>query len=177
MTPFAALQSAVARPLFRRGMGLALLTIIADQLSKLWILHGVKLPERAMQTIELSPIFDLTYTENTGISFGLFAGGIASRIVLSVVSLVISGFILRWLTTIDRPVIAIAAGFILGGAIGNLVDRMIYGYVVDFIDFSDIGFAFIFNVADAAINVGVGLLLLDSLILEPRDKKKLGARL
>lgn len=168
MTPFAAVMAMAQRPLFKLGMMMAAATVVLDQASKLWILHGLRLPERLSRHLELGPVFDLTYTENTGISFGLFSGGITSRVVLSVLSLVISGFIVRWLTTIERPVTALGAGMILGGALGNLIDRVLYGFVVDFINFGDIGFAFIFNVADAGINVGVGLLLLDTLILERR---------
>jgi len=170
MTPFAALLTVVQRQYFKLGVMLATVVVALDQASKLWVLHGLKLPERALSHFELSPIFDLTYTENTGISFGLFSGGMTSRVVLSVLSVVISGFILRWLTMIERPVTAWGAGIILGGAIGNVIDRVAYGYVVDFINFGDIGFAYIFNVADAAINVGVALLLFDALILERRGK-------
>ncbi|NRA30180.1 MAG: signal peptidase II [Parvularculaceae bacterium] len=164
-------MAVVGRPLFRLGMILAAATVALDQASKLWILHGLRLPERFSRHLELGPVFDLTYTENTGISFGLFAGGMTSRVILSVLSLVISAFIVRWLTTIERPVTALGAGMILGGAIGNLIDRVLYGFVVDFINFGDIGFAYIFNIADAGINVGVALLLLDTLVLERREKK------
>ncbi|MEE4208341.1 MAG: signal peptidase II, partial [Parvularcula sp.] len=58
-----------------------------------------------------------------------------------------------------------------GGALGNLIDRVLYGFVVDFLDFSGLGFPYIFNVADAAINIGVALLLIDSLFLERREMK------
>ncbi|MEM1380145.1 MAG: signal peptidase II [Pseudomonadota bacterium] len=163
-----AAQVAFQRPLFRRGLILAAGTVLLDQITKLWIVYGLALPDRFGNRIELSSIFDLTYTENRGISFGLFAGGMVSRVILSVLALVISGFLLRWLAKIERPVTAAGAGIILGGAIGNLIDRVAYGYVVDFLDFSGLGFAYIFNVADAAINIGVALLLLDALVLEKR---------
>lgn len=166
MTPVTALKIALGRPLFRMGMVFALLTVVLDQASKMWILHGVRLPQRFQNKIEISSVFDLTYTENRGISFGLFSGGMTSRVILSVIAVVISGFIIRWLTNIERPVPAAGAGLILGGAIGNLIDRVAYGYVVDFLDFSGLGFAYIFNVADAAINVGVALLILDALVLD-----------
>lgn len=170
MTPIHALKVAADKPLFRRGILLSLVTIILDQASKLWIVHGVALPKRLGGRIEISGIFDLTYTENRGISFGLFAGGVTSRIILSAVSIVVSLFIIRWLTQVERPVTATGAGLILGGAIGNLIDRVFYGFVVDFLDFSGLGFPYIFNVADAAINVGVALLFLDALVLERRGR-------
>ncbi|MEM9810207.1 MAG: signal peptidase II [Pseudomonadota bacterium] len=162
-------KDAMGRPLFRRGFMLAALTIVLDQLTKLWVLHGIALPQRPLGRIEISGIFDLTYTENRGVSFGLLAGGLVSRIGLSLVALIVSGFIIRWLSTVTRPVTAWGAGLILGGAVGNLIDRAFYGYVVDFLDFSGLHFPYIFNVADAAINIGVALLLFDTLILERRE--------
>lgn len=172
MTPVHAAKAAVRRPLFRFGMIIAGLALILDQLTKLWVLHGLRLPYRFQRKIEISGIFDLTYTENRGVSFGLFAGGMTSRVLLSLLSIVVSIFIVRWLLKIERPVTAAGAGMILGGAIGNLIDRVFYGYVVDFLDFSGLGFPYIFNVADAAINVGVALLLFDALWLERKDKVK-----
>lgn len=164
------IKKAWGRPLFRVGMAMAMVTIVLDQVTKLWVLHGIRLPDRYGNRIEISGIFDLTYTENRGVSFGLFAGGMASRVLLSVLSLVVSVFLVRWLMKIDRPVTAWGAALILGGALGNVIDRIFYGYVVDFLDFSGLGFPYIFNVADAAINVGVGLLLLDALVLERRER-------
>lgn len=168
MTPIHALRAATGRPLFRFGLILAAGTIALDQATKLWVLHGIRLPYRFQQKIEISSIFDLTYTENRGVSFGLFAGGMTSRVLLSLLSLAVSAFIIRWLMKVERPVTACGAGLILGGAIGNVIDRVSYGYVVDFLDFSGLYFPYIFNVADAAINIGVALLLIDTLILEKR---------
>ncbi|WP_332871540.1 signal peptidase II [Parvularcula mediterranea] len=171
-TFFSNLKAAWPRKLFRIGMILAGATIVLDQITKLWILHGIHLPDRYGNKIEISGIFDLTYTENRGVSFGLFAGGMTSRVLLSLLSAVVSVFLIRWLTRIERPVTAYGAGLILGGAIGNLIDRVFYGFVVDFLDFSGLGFPYIFNVADAAINIGVACLLLDALVLEKRDAVK-----
>ncbi|MEM7739781.1 MAG: signal peptidase II [Pseudomonadota bacterium] len=165
-------KNAWASTLFRRGIALAVLTIVLDQATKLLMVHGIDLPERPFGKIEVSGVFDLTYTENRGVSFGLFAGGMTSRVLLSTLSLIVSGFIVRWLSTIERPLTAIGAGLILGGAFGNLIDRVAYGYVVDFLDFSGLYFPYIFNVADAAINIGVAFLLYDTLILERRDGMK-----
>jgi len=162
-------HSARNSKLFWYGIGLAALMIVLDQATKLYIVHGIALPERPFGRIEISGIFDLTYTENRGVSFGLFAGGMTSRVLLSVLSLVVSGFLVRWLGLIVRPLTAIGAGLILGGALGNLIDRVAYGYVVDFLDFSGLYFPYIFNVADAAINVGVVFLLYDTLVLERRE--------
>lgn len=161
-------RTARANPLFRRGVLLALVVVALDQLSKMWVLHGIALPDRPLGRIELSAVFDLTYVENTGVSFGLFAGGTVSRVVLSIVSVVVAAYVVRWLGTLLRRVAAIGAGLIVGGAIGNLYDRVLYGYVVDFLDFSGLGFPFVFNVADAAINVGVACLAYDAFVVAPK---------
>ena len=76
-----------------------------------------------------------------------------------------------WLARLKRPLSAVAIAFIVGGALGNLIDRVAYGFVVDFLDFSGLHFPWVFNIADMAINVGVGLLLLEA-FLEGRQEKK-----
>ncbi len=114
--------------------------------------------------IALSPIFDLTYVENKGASFGMLAGGMTSRILLSVISIGIAAALMVWLARVTKPLTAVAIAFIIGGALGNLYDRIAYGFVVDFLDFSGLYFPWVFNVADAAINVGVGILILDAFL-------------
>jgi signal peptidase II len=158
------------RPLFRLGIALAGGVFVFDQLTKLWVLHLLRLPERLSGSIDLTAFFDLTYVENRGVSFGLFAGGMASRVLLSLLSIIVSGFLIRWLSQTQRRYSAVGAGLILGGAVGNLVDRIFYGYVVDFLDFKGLGFPYVFNVADAAINIGVVFLLYDALVVERREK-------
>ena len=74
-----------------------------------------------------------------------------------------------WLGRLNRPVAVAGVSFIIGGALGNLYDRVSYGYVVDFFDFSGLGFPWVFNVADAAINIGVACLLLDA--WQTRERK------
>ena len=169
-------RAAWARTIFRRGLGLALVVILLDQATKLWILHGLRLPERQGVSdgrlrdghVEISSVFDLSYVENRGVSFGLFAGGMTSRIALTVLSLLVSAYVMRWLGELERRVAAAGAGFIVGGALGNVIDRVAYGYVVDFLNFDGIGFPYVFNVADAAINVGVACLIYDALVVMPR---------
>lgn len=155
------MRDARANPLFARGLVIAVIALALDRLSKYWIVHIVELPTR--RKIELSPVFDLTYVCNKGVSFGLLAGGMASRIFLSFLSIVIAGVVIAWLGRIGRPIVAIAAGLILGGAVGNLFDRASQGCVVDFLDFSGLMFPWVFNVADAAINIGFACLILDAL--------------
>ena len=168
------LTAARANPLFWRACVGAGLVALIDQVTKHVILHVVKLPERLgpcarapdviCAQIHVAPIFDLTYVRNFGASFGMLAGGGASRIFLSCLSMAIVAGLLYWLARLDRRIPAAGIAFIVGGALGNLYDRVSYGYVVDFLDFSGLYFPWVFNVADAAINVGVGLLLLDAYV-------------
>ncbi|MEM9706735.1 MAG: signal peptidase II [Pseudomonadota bacterium] len=177
LTSFSA--AAQSNPLFKPAIVAAGGIVLLDQATKLAIVHLVKLPERlapcakapgAMcRQIAVSPIFDLTYVENRGASFGMLAGGVASRVILSAVSFGVAVWLLGWLSRLDRTLAAAAVALIIGGAIGNLIDRAVYGYVVDFLDFSGLYFPWVFNVADAAINVGVGLLLLDAFVNRQED--------
>ncbi|WP_371133995.1 signal peptidase II [Brevundimonas sp.] len=112
------------------------------------------------------PILNFTYVENTGVSFGLFGGG-GARWLLSVFSILVAGGLAMWALKAERRLLVSAIGLVIGGAIGNAIDRIQYGYVVDFIDLSGTGlFPWVFNIADSAITVGVVLLILDSLLSE-----------
>ncbi len=165
-------RAARANPLFWRALAGAAVVVVLDQLAKHWIVHMLRLPERIVPCakdpsrlcpqIPLSAVFDLTYVENRGASFGMLAGGLASRIFLAALSTAIVAALVAWLGRLDRRVAAAGVALIIGGALGNLYDRLAYGFVVDFLDFSGLYFPWVFNVADAAINVGVGLLLLDA---------------
>lgn len=164
MTPAAAMArlkdwwaEARANGLFWRGLALAAVIIVLDQASKLWIVHGLDLPR--LEKIEISGIFDLTYVENRGASFGMLHG---MRWLLAIISLGVSLGLAWWLGRLKRPIAVIGVGLIIGGALGNLYDRLAYGYVVDFLDFSGLWFPWVFNIADAAINVGIAFLLLDA---------------
>lgn len=158
-----------ANPLFWKGLVGAGVIAGLDQLSKFWIVHVIELPERLRPCVRapenlcgqiaVSPIFDLTFVRNFGASFGMLQG---SRILLSLLSLSIAAALVIWLGKLTRPVAAIGVALVVGGALGNLYDRIMLGYVVDFLDFSGLMFPWVFNIADAAINVGVAFLLLDA---------------
>lgn len=151
------------RARFQLGLALAGVVIALDQASKYWILEVIRLPERGK--IELSAVFDLTFVRNTGVSFGLLrAGGEIERWGLIALSAAISGAFVWWLRSTERRLSAIALGLVIGGAVGNLIDRARFGYVVDFLDFGGLYFPWVFNVADAAITVGAGLLMLDYVV-------------
>ena len=140
----------------------ALVVIVLDQLTKAWIISGLSLQEVGRIPV-LPPILNFSWVENTGVSFGLFGGGEA-RWGLTIFSIVVSAGLGWWALKADRRLLVTAIGLVMGGALGNVIDRVRFGYVVDFIDFSGTGlFPWVFNVADSAITVGVVLLILDSL--------------
>lgn len=154
--------------------GIALAVIILDQLTKAWVLgaidaaHISHIPDGYRIAEVAPPVFNLTYVLNTGVSFGLFGGG-AGRWILSIFSVVVAGLLAWWATRANRRLLVAAIGLVMGGAVGNVIDRIRFGGVVDFLDFSGTGlFPWIFNVADSGITVGVMLLILDSFLSERR---------
>lgn len=151
----------------RLGLTVAAILLIADQASKWVILERVMNPPRI---IEVTGFFNLVMVWNPGVSFGMFGdGGEAGRWILTVLAMVICAFLLNWLRQVDRRMPALAIGLVIGGAIGNVVDRVRFGAVADFLDFHLFGYHWpAFNVADSAITIGVALLLIDSLF-GPRD--------
>lgn len=149
-----------ARPA-RLGLLLAAIVVVADQLAKFWILEVVMVPPRV---IPVTSFFNLVLAWNRGISFGLFNdGGARTAWVLpAVVAAVIAGLVV-WLWRTPKPWIAIAVGLVLGGAIGNLIDRLRIGAVIDFLDVHAMGYHWpAFNLADCAITVGAAILVADS---------------
>ena len=154
--------------------GFALFVIIFDQLTKAWIISGLDLQEIGRVPV-LAPIFNFTWVENRGVSFGLFGDG-SARWVLSVFSVAVATGLGWWALKADRRLLITAIGLVMGGAIGNVIDRIRFGYVVDFLDFSGTGvFPWVFNVADSAITIGVVLLIIDSLLTEKAAKVGLAA--
>lgn len=154
------------------GFALAALVVAIDQLSKHVILRVVELDERG-RILVLDPLFNFSMVWNRGVSFGLFAAdSLWQRLVLVGFSLAISGFLAVWLTRTERPLQAVAFGLIIGGALGNVIDRLVYGAVADFLDFSGVYFPYVFNVADAAISIGVAGLLLDMVLDRDRTKSR-----
>lgn len=154
---------------------LALVVILLDQITKAMVLSAIDapvalIPDGYRIADVLPPIFNLTYVLNTGVSFGLFGGGEA-RWVLSGFSILVAVALGVWALKTPRLLMAAAIGLIIGGAIGNVIDRIRFGGVVDFLDFSGTGFfPWIFNIADSGITVGVILLIIDSFVSERRSK-------
>lgn len=166
-------RSAAANPNFPRGLLGAGAVAALDQATKYWIVRVADLP--AIGRIEVSSIFDLTYVENRGASFGMLAGGLGSRILLAAISIGVVVALIGWLGGLTRRFAILGVALIVGGALGNLYDRVAYGYVVDFLDFSGLYFPWVFNVADAAINVGVACLVLDAMTTKNAGKNVDGA--
>ncbi len=149
------------------GLLVAVLTCAADQASKLYLLFGYDLPAHA--PLSLGPFFDLVFTRNTGISYGLFqTEGTFGHLALLAFKVVAVIALLFWLSRTKDRLSAVSLGLIIGGAIGNAIDRLAYGWVFDFVYFhvrtTEWQFNwYVFNLADVAIVVGVAGLLYDSL--------------
>ncbi|HEY9235558.1 MULTISPECIES: signal peptidase II [Phenylobacterium] len=142
---------------------LAAFVIVADQISKYWILYVYDLPSRF--TTPIAGPFSLTMVWNKGVSFGLFRAEVdLARWVLTIFSVGVAIALAIWVRKVQRPLLGVGLGLVIGGAIGNAIDRVRFGAVVDFLDFQRLGFfPWVFNVADSAITVGVVFLLLDSM--------------
>jgi signal peptidase II len=166
--------------MFRFGLIIAAVVFVADQISK-WIVLGPGQfsPPGCLELgyncrfIELTPFFDLQMVWNKGVSFGLLrADEDLSRWGLVALSLVISGVFLWWLRSAERKMTGLALGLVIGGALGNVIDRIRFGAVADFLDFNGLWFPWVFNVADAAITVGAILLAVDMIFLTESEPGK-----
>ena len=120
---------------------------------------------------EVSSVFDFTMVWNRGISFGLGQSEGVMRWVLFALTLAIAIGFTVWLFRATRWLTGLALALVIGGAVGNMIDRVRFGAVVDFIDFSDVWFRYVFNVADSAVTVGAVLLFLDQFLMAQEEKK------
>ncbi|MEQ8194073.1 MAG: signal peptidase II [Rhodospirillales bacterium] len=147
---------------FIGGLAVASVVTVLDQLSKWWIVAKVMQPP---QIIPVTPFFNLVMGWNRGISFGLFHGDSAfNDWGLPALALVIVAVLLVWLWRSGGVLVPLAIGLIVGGALGNVIDRLRHGAVADFLDFHVAGYHWpAFNVADTGITVGAVLLIFDSL--------------
>jgi signal peptidase II len=151
----------------RLGLLVAALVFLADQLSKWLVINPLQL--QSVRNIQLLPFFDLTWVENRGISLGLFtAGSDGQRWILVAITAAIAAAVAWWLWREERRGDQLALGLVLGGALGNIVDRSRFGYVVDFADlhFGEFRPFLVFNVADAAISIGVAILILRAFLVK-----------
>lgn len=154
----------------RTGLIIALLIFILDQLSKFVVMQPLQLPARGQ--IELLPFFNLTWAQNYGVSMGfLTASSDLQRWALVALTGLIGIAVFLWMNREKAKWDIVALGLILGGAMGNIVDRARLGYVADFADLhiGDFRPFLIFNLADACISIGVVILLARALLI--REKK------
>ena len=152
------------------GLAIAGLVIVVDQVSKIIVLSALG----PFQGVSVTPFLNLVVVLNTGISFGLFASeGELGRYLLVALALIVSIILMRWLASSTNRFVCAALGMIIGGAFGNVIDRLVHKAVVDFLDFHLYGWHWpAFNVADSAITIGVALFVLASL-LERYGRSKL----
>ena len=146
------------------GLVAALVVLAADQASKWWILDVVQLP--AVSQIVLLPVLNLTMVWNRGVTFGLLTNfGHWSYLLLAAIALAVVAGLVVWLRRAESRLVATALGVIVGGALSNIIDRLRFGAVVDFIHAHLGAWSwYVFNLADAAIVCGVVVLVLDSLL-------------
>jgi len=149
------------------GLAAAALALIVDQGSKILMLYVFGFANMSPgESIGVLPFFDLVMVWNPGVSYGLFpAHGPWGTAFLAIFSLAAVGGLGYWLWNAVRPALAVGLGLVIGGALGNLVDRLVYGKVADFFHFYALGYDwYVFNLADCAITFGVAALLYDALL-------------
>lgn len=154
------IKKVLAAPVTRIGLrclAVMVAIIVLDQVSKAWVLYGLRLDSHGPVTI--LPFFSFSLVHNTGMSFGILGGSAFGRWFLTLFQLSAAAALGYGTTKARHPLLAVALSMIAGGALGNAIDRIRFGSVVDFLDFSGTGiFPWVFNVADSAICIGVALL-------------------
>jgi signal peptidase II len=153
-------------PHIRAGIIAGIATLIIDQASKLWLLYEFDLANRGV--VKVTPFFDLVLARNVGISFGWFQNdGLLAQAMLTAIKAVAVIVLAIWMARSRNWLATVALGLIIGGAIGNAIDRVAYGWVIDFAQFhieiaGKTYYWYVFNLADVAIVAGVAALLYDS---------------
>lgn len=153
-------EKTASNPFFKQGLLLAFLVFAADQIVKYIMMVPLQLKSKAV--IHILPFFDFTWAENRGISMGMLTADTdTQRWLLVGVTALIAGIVAVWMYREKARGDVLALALVLGGALGNIVDRARFGYVVDYADlhFGSFRPFFIFNLADAAITIGVVILL------------------
>ena len=152
---------------FALGLVVAAIVLIADQGSKWWMAEVLRLPEIGRVPLVAAGPFalDLTMVWNRGVTFGMLAATAWWHAwALAAMAMAIAALLLRWLWRADTAFLAVSLGAVIGGAVGNTIDRARWGAVFDFLDASAWNWHwYVFNVADAAIVLGVLALLADAL--------------
>ena len=155
---------------FFKGILLAVTIIIADLYSKYFIFNLID--QKNLHYIKITNFLNLVKVHNTGVSFGMFNNLEHGVIILSTSALIITAILLIWLAKIYKKSLAIALGLIIGGALGNIIDRIINGAVADFIDVYFKHYHWpAFNLADSAIAIGAIILIIDEFKSDKTRKK------
>ena len=152
-------------PHLRFGLVITAVAFVLDQAAKWIVTVPLSLETKPYGQIELLPFFNLTWAQNYGISLSMFSDqSPTTRWVLVAVTGIVALAVAVWMTREKAKGDVIALALILGGALGNVIDRLLYGHVIDFLDFHLGGWHFpAFNLADSAITVGAVLLIYDEL--------------
>jgi signal peptidase II len=155
----------VTNPFFSLGLWACVLTFAFDQTHKWWMLLIYRIEEKGR--VAVGPFLDLVFVKNTGVSYGMFAqGDMRGQYALAAFAVVATLGLAIWLARgVDNKILAVSVGLIMGGALGNGLDRLLIGGVADFFSLHAFGFYwYVFNIADVAIVAGVVGLLYDSWI-------------
>ncbi len=173
-----ALRQAIRRPLWGPlsglGVAIALVAFLADRLSKWWLMDVFRIEDRVI--VEVLPFFNLVMVWNKGISYGLFqADSVTGIAVLAGFASLVCGVLFFWLATVPNRLMALSLGLIIGGAVGNIYDRIAFGAVADFFSLHGYGYYwYIFNMADIWIAIGVGLMIYDTFFPPTSSGEKAG---
>ncbi|WP_286235259.1 signal peptidase II [Thalassotalea sediminis] len=153
-----------------KWLWLTLICLVVDQITKHWVANSMDL----YQSIEILPFFNITYAQNTGAAFSFLADqGGWQRWFFTTIAVVASVIFFVWLLRVpkNQTKLVIALAFMLSGAMGNLIDRALFGYVIDFLDFHVNGYNWpTFNIADSVIFIGAALMIWDSFTQETQNK-------
>lgn len=155
----------------RKIIPIVIITLILDIITKQLIIRTMI---EHQSIVLIKNFFSITYAKNTGVAFSFLEGKVPLIILMTIIVIF---FIFKYIkNTLLNKAESISYGLVLGGAIGNLIDRLIYGYVIDFLDFNLFGYAFpIFNLADTAIVIGIILLFILN-IIESRNQNEFNNR-
>ncbi len=149
--------------MLRTGLIIAFFVLLCDQAHKWYMLAILEIDR--IPPITVTPFFNLVMVWNRGISFGMFQNGEHSPLIFSIIAILVSIGFAWWLRYTDRLLPALAIGAIIGGALGNTIDRLRFGAVADFFDVHVAGYHWpAFNIADSAVVIGAIMLIIDSFI-------------
>lgn len=160
------------KKLFFIGIAISLVLMAADLWSKYYIFSVLEsIGDYHNPVIEVTSFFNLVKVWNNGVSFGMFNSLENAQIILSAVNIIITFILLVWLFRNNSKYLMVAISFIIGGALGNLIDRIINGAVADFLDFHVVGYHWpAFNLADSFVFIGVVLLLFENFFIKKDEK-------